>query len=83
MYFDRETKIRYTWYLTVFDVGGMQKTIPFDIVDGISPSIVGLDIWRNEKTKNMHHHSYLQFKRQQDNHERKFLTFVDQENDGD
>lgn len=66
--------IRHTWYLTLFDINGLPTTIAFDLVNGSSPLIIGLDVKRFGNTINIGREKVLQFKRPQDNRIRTFVT---------
>lgn len=66
--------IKYSWYLTVFDVNGKSTTLPFDHVQGSAPLIVGLDIEKYGNTHNMKTQTYIEFKRTNDNSSRKVFT---------
>lgn len=80
---DRERRIRYTWYLTLFNILGLPTTIPFDLVEGSSPVIIGLDIEKYGNTNKMHARKCFEFKRPQDKHIRKFFTYISKDANGD
>lgn len=75
-------KIRYTLYLTVFDINGLPTTIRFDLFKGSSPLIIGMDVKKFGNTINMCKEETLEFKRQQDTQPRKFFTYVDKDQNG-
>lgn len=78
---DRAKRIRYTWYLTLFDTQGLPTTIPFDLVEGHSPLVIGLDVEKYGTINNVQ--NYTEFKRPNDNAKRKLLTYVDTDDNGD
>ena len=74
--------IKHTWDLTINDINGKPTLISFDLVNGRSPLLVGLDIKRYADTLNRTTPSTLVFKRPEDTTERKFHTYIAPDDDG-
>lgn len=76
-------QIRYYCYLTVFDTQGLPTTIPFYLVEGNSPVVIGMDIERYANINSMDECKQIEFKRPHDNSKLKFLTYVETDANGD
>lgn len=57
--------------------------IPFDLVKGSSPLIIGMDINKFSNTSNMGNEKTIEFKRPQDTQKRKLITYIGQDRQGD
>jgi len=66
----------------VHDVRGNPTTFVFDMVDGKSPLIVGLDVKKHSNTMNIERLSTVIFKKPSDTLNRDFLTYIANENGG-
>lgn len=71
-----------TWHLRTSDMNGKPTIIPFDIVEGESPLILGLDVKRFADTINLAQPSILKIKRPSDKAERHFHTYLDKDING-
>jgi len=65
-----------TWTLVVRDIRGKPTAIPFDLVSGSSPLIVGLHIKRHSDTINRDEQSFITFQRPSDAEKRTFNTYI-------
>jgi len=73
-----------SWYLTVDDVYHKPTTLVFDMVEGTSPLIIGLDVKRFSNTNNIRDPSTINFERPTDSSRRTFLTYITKDaNDND
>ena len=70
------------WSMVVNDVENRPTVIEFDLVRGESPLIMGLDIKRYADTVNSDSPSWIRFKRPCDTRERKFFTYIDNDETG-
>ncbi len=68
-----------TWTLVVQDSGNRPTAIKFDLVNGESPLIVGLDVKRYSDTINTTKPSWIEFKRPSDTAARRFFTYIDED----
>lgn len=73
----------YTWDLYVIDANGRNTTLTFDLVDGESPLLIGLDVKRHSDTINIDGHSRIVIKRPHDEKPRVFLTYIMKDEGGD
>lgn len=55
--------VKVFWNFTTHDMNGRPATLSFDIVEGRSPIIIGLDLKRYSDTRNMPKESNLTFQR--------------------
>lgn len=67
-----------TWYLMASDRNGRPETFTFDIMDGKSPLIIGLDLKRYAITDNLASTPCIRFERPQDSEDREFITYIEQ-----
>lgn len=51
-----------TWYLEILDARVWPTTIPFDIVEGSTPLLIGLDVTRHAYMVNRADPSYISFR---------------------
>lgn len=72
--------VKCSWSVTTHDIKGLPTTLTFDLVDGESPLILGLDVKRYANTYNLSSPPYVEFRRPSDNRPRKILTYF---GDGD
>lgn len=68
--------VQYQWKLTLNDVRGQPTTFSFDLVQGVSPLIIGLDKKRNADTLNRSKTRRICFQRPCDTVERVFHTYI-------
>lgn len=71
--------IIYTWRLTVNDIYEKPTTFSFDLVDGYSPLIVGLDLKQHSDTINRCKRKHIIFQRPYDTSPRTFYTYLSQD----
>lgn len=71
-----------SWDLKVSDAHGKPTTFTFDLVEGESPLILGLDVKRFANTDNLAAPPYIRFKRPQDIDTRVFHTYIEPDHDG-
>lgn len=74
--------IRCTWELTLMDRHNRPVTFTFDLVDGESPLIVGLDFKRYANTYNRDMPRMIQFKRPSDVHVYTMYTYISDDQTG-
>lgn len=67
----------------MFDVQGKPTTIPFDLVNGSSPLIIGIDIEKYGNTHNRGEKKYIAFRRPQDKSKIIFFTYIAKDGNGD
>lgn len=80
---EKAKRIRNTWYLTIFDVNGLPTTMPFDLIQGSSPLIVGMDIVKYANAKNIESKAFIEFKRPTGNQARKLFTYIQPDGNND
>ena len=73
--------IHYTWDLSVNDINSKHTVMTFDLVEGFSPIIVGLDVKRLSDTVNRQTPSFIVFQRPTDTGERTFHTYIAKDED--
>ena len=73
--------IQYTWDLSVDDINCKYTVMTFDLVEGFSPMLVGLDVKRHSDTVNGQTPSFIVFQRPTDTGERMFHTYIAKDED--
>lgn len=71
-----------TWYLTINDRNGNATTLPFDLVEGRSPLILGLDVKQYSNTLNRQDPPVIEFQRPSDTAVRQFEIYQAKDEDG-
>jgi len=74
--------IECSWTLTLFDLNGRQTSLTFDLVQGRSPLILGLDVKEFSNTLNLKENPYIEFKRPFDTATRMFRTYISPDSQG-
>lgn len=74
--------VQCTWTLTVNDENGKPTAIPFDLIEGNAPLIVGLDLKRHADTVNRSSTTFVTFQRPTDTSERRFRTYLSKDSTG-
>lgn len=65
-----------SWDLTIMDIHGKPTTLTFDVMEGIYPIIIGLDVKRFAITDNTASPPRFRFKRPNDRGPREFHTYI-------
>lgn len=71
-----------TWTLVVCDVDGKPTSISIDLVEGIEPILVGLELKQNADTCNLAESPYIRFKRPTDTYTRTFSIYTAEDRKG-
>lgn len=75
-------KIKWSWDLMVEDMDGKPTMLTFDLVEGRSPLIIGLDVKRHADTMNRAETPSIVFRRPCDTSDRSFYTYIAKDGDG-
>lgn len=70
-----------SWYLTVNDTNKNATTFIFDVIDGESPLIVGLDVKRYSKTDNISIPTIISFQSLTDTNVKEVFTYISNDDD--
>lgn len=68
--------IECSWTLTLHDIDGQPTSFTFDLVEGDSPLLLGLDIKQHSNTMNITTPRYIKFKRPEDKSPRRFVSYI-------
>ena len=77
-----QKRVLYNWRVTVNDIHGNPTAFVFDLVDGESPLIVGLNLKKHADTLNRARPPRICFQRPCDTSERTFYTYIAKEKEG-
>ncbi|CDF33830.1 unnamed protein product [Chondrus crispus] len=65
-----------SWNVTIADTEGKPTSLTFDIVEGDSPLVIGLDIGRHTDSHNLTDKPFIKILRPHDNAPRRFNTYI-------
>lgn len=68
--------IIFAWTVTVADRTQKHTYITFDVMEGSSPSVIGLDKAQYSNMKNLCHNPHIMISRPSDNSLRSFVTYI-------
>lgn len=72
-----------SWHITVFDTTQNHVMLGFHLVNGHSPLIVGMDLWRYSDSHNITSPTMMTFQRPSDARQFALPTYIDEDAGGD